>query len=250
MSRKKFIESHGATCDTFNWSWSFINSDTKTIIFGAWDKHTANGRVEIFGENWQLDEKGHKRKAFGQSRRHIRLLEEEGYQLQTYPIVYSDKKKNKDGTGPSVIGKFIPVLTSKKLVREGITWYAVDLPQALPDEIPASEKYVEGATFTVSVNAYERNPFARRACIAHWGCACAVCGFDFGKQFGSLGEGFIHVHHVLPLAEIRQEYEVDPVAHLRPVCPNCHAMLHKRRPVMGIEELKDLRKAVAADRDS
>ena len=85
---------------------------------------------------------------------------------------------------------------------------------------------------------------------AHWGCACAVCGFDFGTQFGSLGEGFIHVHHLLPLAEIRQEYAVDPIEHLRPVCPNCHAMLHKRQPVMSIEELKDLRSKLAAGRRS
>jgi 5-methylcytosine-specific restriction protein A len=243
MSRKKFIESHGATCVNFNWSWSFISRETKTIIFGAWDKHTKGDRAEIFGENWQFDEKGHKRKAFRQSREHIRLLEEEGYQLQTFPLIYSDEKKQRDGSGPSVIGKFVPLLTPKKLLRAGGTWYAVDLAftQDFPEQIAMPETYVEGATVNISINAYERNPLARRACIDHWGCACVVCGFDFGAQFGSIGDGFIHVHHLLPLSEIKAQYTVDPINDLRPVCPNCHAMLHKGQPVLGIDELKAIR---------
>lgn len=48
------------------------------------------------------------------------------------------------------------------------------------------------------------------------------------KQYGSLGKGFIHVHHKIPLSEIGDEYEVDYVNDLIPVCPNCHAMLHRK----------------------
>ena len=33
--------------------------------------------------------------------------------------------------------------------------------------------------------------------------------------------------------------EVDPVKDLRPVCPNCHAMLHKQTPALNIEKLKE-----------
>jgi hypothetical protein len=36
MTRKLFIESHGATCKNWNWSWSFINKSERLIIFGAW----------------------------------------------------------------------------------------------------------------------------------------------------------------------------------------------------------------------
>jgi 5-methylcytosine-specific restriction protein A len=33
---------------------------------------------------------------------------------------------------------------------------------------------------------------------------------------------------------------VDPLNHLCPVCPNCHAMLHKRTPPLSIDELKGM----------
>jgi len=37
MSRKKFIESVGATCDNWNWSWSFVNHKDRFVVFGLWD---------------------------------------------------------------------------------------------------------------------------------------------------------------------------------------------------------------------
>ncbi len=114
----------------------------------------------------------------------------------------------------------------------------------LPNEVVAQARYIEGAVRTVSVNAYERNPAARQACIDHWGHECGVCGFSFGAVFGDLGDGFIHVHHLRDLASIGEEYEVDPVADLLPVCPNCHAMLHRQTPAMSIEALRGVMSAV------
>ncbi|WP_444659086.1 hypothetical protein ACRQV7_00760 [Caproiciproducens sp. R2] len=35
-----------------------------------------------------------------------------------------------------------------------------------------------------------------------------------------------------------EEYIVDPIEDLEPVCPNCHAMLHRTAPPLSIEELK------------
>lgn len=111
-----------------------------------------------------------------------------------------------------------------------------------PDELDISEKLFEGIPKTVLVNSYERNPIARGKCIEHHGVQCFVCEFDFEKEYGDIGKGFIHVHHLTQLSEICQGYEVDPVNDLRPVCPNCHAMLHKRNPPYAIDELK-LKKA-------
>jgi len=65
-------------------------------------------------------------------------------------------------------------------------------------------------------------------------------GIDFHKQYGDLGTGYIHVHHELELSEIGEDYVVDPIKDLKPVCPNCHAMLHKTKPAMAIEKLKEL----------
>lgn len=107
-------------------------------------------------------------------------------------------------------------------------------------EVATPALYVEGATTLVAVNRYERDPRARAACIAHHGSACSVCGIDFGTTYGEHGSGFIHVHHVVPLAKIGKSYAVDPVRDLRPVCPNCHAMLHRGERVLEITELRRL----------
>ncbi|HUY33445.1 MAG TPA: HNH endonuclease [Pirellulales bacterium] len=97
----------------------------------------------------------------------------------------------------------------------------------LPEEISATTALVEGAFCRVTVNAYERNPEARRRCLEHYGSNCIICGFNFGAVYGEVAEGYIHVHHLRPLSEIGGEYVVDPVEDLRPVCPNCHAVLHR-----------------------
>ena len=111
---------------------------------------------------------------------------------------------------------------------------------ALAEEVLAARSYPEGATKQISVNVYERNPEARRRCISHYGCSCLVCGFNFKKNFGELGTGFIHVHHLKPLGEIKKEYQVNPIKDLRPVCPNCHAMIHRDAEALSIQKLKQL----------
>ena len=112
-----------------------------------------------------------------------------------------------------------------------------------PDELEPGQKYVEGARKQVRVNAYERDPRARKACLKVHGLNCGVCGFNFEARYGALGKGFIHVHHLKPLALMDGEYELDPVADLRPVCPNCHAMLHRPEQTLSIEELRAVLKA-------
>jgi 5-methylcytosine-specific restriction protein A len=98
--------------------------------------------------------------------------------------------------------------------------------------------YIEGAARTVEVNRYERNPEARRICIRHYGLSCRVCGFNFQHVYGDRGVEFIHVHHLTPLSTIAEQYELDPIRDLRPVCPNCHAMLHQRTSPLSIQELR------------
>ena len=110
----------------------------------------------------------------------------------------------------------------------------------LPEEIAATmAPLTEGAVSRVTVNAYERNPEARRKCIEAHGTDCCVCGFSFGSTYGEVADGYIHVHHLRPLSEIDGEYVVDPVADLRPVCPNCHAVIHRRIPAFSIEEAQE-----------
>lgn len=109
-----------------------------------------------------------------------------------------------------------------------------------PNEIEPNAKYIEGARKQVLVNAYERDAEGRAACIAHHGCQCVICGFDFEERYGPLGSGFIHVHHLKPMSLTDGRYELDPIADLRPVCPNCHAMLHRENKLLTIEELRSI----------
>lgn len=109
-----------------------------------------------------------------------------------------------------------------------------------PDEVNEDDVHVEGSVTRVVVNRYERDKDARDKCIEYYGLNCSVCNFNFGEVYGELGVGFIHVHHLMPIANIGQEYHIDPIKDLRPVCPNCHAMLHKRKEPYSIDELKAL----------
>lgn len=111
---------------------------------------------------------------------------------------------------------------------------------ALSEEVDTTVQYPEGAVLTVTINRYERNPKARQACIDHYSAVCQVCLFSFEDTFGEMGKGYIHVHHTVPLSTIGQTYEVNPIEDLCPVCPNCHAMLHRKFPPYTVEELQSI----------
>ena len=110
--------------------------------------------------------------------------------------------------------------------------------------VTGGETVPEGAVSRAEVNRYERSRWARAECLRHYGHECQVCGLDFEEHYGELGKGFMHVHHVTPMHEIaaNPDYRLDPVDDLRPVCPNCHAMLHRHKDrTLTVEELRDIR---------
>jgi 5-methylcytosine-specific restriction protein A len=104
--------------------------------------------------------------------------------------------------------------------------------------------YPPDAVNTVEVSRYEQDPDARRMCLAFHGTACAACGFSFEAAYGDLGTGFIDVHHIAPPAMLEGGYQLDPVADLVPLCPNCHAMIH--RAVVSPRTVSELREIIAA----
>ncbi len=114
-----------------------------------------------------------------------------------------------------------------------------------PEEIINSDiEIFEGAKKQIIVNFYERDAKGRRICLNHFGYTCSVCDFDFEKQYGEIGKNFIHVHHITPIASIKQTYQLNPIEDLRPVCPNCHAMLHTKNPPYSINELNEIKNSV------
>lgn len=114
-----------------------------------------------------------------------------------------------------------------------------------PETVPEGKEYITGAVRQVLINSYERDPDARAECIRHHGIRCAVCNLSFEEQYGPAGTGFIHVHHLKPLAS-REVYRLDPIKDLIPVCPNCHSMLHSSDPPLSVAELRAMMAAAEA----
>lgn len=136
---------------------------------------------------------------------------------------------------PQGSGTTVPEIVADRVFADArIQGRVSDAMTAIPDV----RKYVEGQPRRITITTYDRSDEARRVCIDVHGQSCAVCRFNFGQAYGDLGEGYIEVHPLRPLAEIGEEREIDPRTDLRPVCANCHRMLHRRKQVLSIEELR------------
>ncbi|WP_369039549.1 HNH endonuclease [Stenotrophomonas maltophilia] len=133
--------------------------------------------------------------------------------------------------------------TSLQRLAADVASYAFAIPLCLVqieevDLTPiAATGQMEGMLSKVVVNKYERSPANRAACLAYHGTRCKGCGFDFGTAYGEIGCGFIEVHHSVPVSSMGEDYIVDPINELIPLCSNCHSMIHRRSPPLLLEEL-------------
>ena len=236
MNRKQFIQSHGATCSNWTWGWSFVNHAKKTVIIGARDVESEQERSVILRESWKINSNNKKKPGYTQALEHIRLVHI-GYELYTFNMIFSEQPDNPE---VAAIKDFDRILNWRYLRKEGTVWYAYFLPNPFPDEITSPENFVEGAKKQVTVNFYERDPKVRQACIDHHGTSCRCCGFDFEKIYGEHGKGFIHVHHIKPLHTVGENYVVNSIDDLVPLCPNCHAMIHRGSEVLRVKRSKEL----------
>lgn len=110
------------------------------------------------------------------------------------------------------------------------------------------DSYTEGTPNQVTLTTFERNPIARKKCIEYYGLSCYVCGFNFEKTYGQVGKNFIHVHHLRQVSTVGKTYEVDPIKDLRPICPNCHSIIHKRKIAYSIEEMIEILKKTTKEK--
>ena len=125
-------------------------------------------------------------------------------------------------------------------VREAfisLAWYAPLRSQGAMT--PTYEPRLEGTEVLRLLSIHERDPILRSACLAIHGHACQVCGCDLGAIYGELGEGFIHVHHIRPLSGDAQPRKTDPRKDMIPVCPNCHAIIHRGGVTRSPEEVRN-----------
>lgn len=98
------------------------------------------------------------------------------------------------------------------------------------------EVVTEGRVTAAQATVRERSQRLRRAAIARYTVdgriCCAACGFDFFAVYGALGEGYIQIHHETPVCQYSDQGEAQyiqqAVEAVKPVCPNCHCMIHRR----------------------
>jgi 5-methylcytosine-specific restriction protein A len=113
-----------------------------------------------------------------------------------------------------------------------------DLAAFTIEESPG-EYYTEGKARTRLVNTHERNPRLRTEAVRIHGTHCQVCEFSFAEFYGPLGEGFIEIHHLRPVADYEGEVVVDPTQDMAALCANCHRMIHRNPDhPLSIEELR------------
>jgi 5-methylcytosine-specific restriction protein A len=115
---------------------------------------------------------------------------------------------------------------------------AIDLHDPLDDAEKMSGP--EGREYIHLARRYERNKMLRELAISLKGYTCSICGFNFSRKYGTIGENFAEVHHIIPLSEVRGDRSTDPRKDLVIVCSNCHSMLHRKRPALLPEYLKKL----------
>ncbi len=69
--------------------------------------------------------------------------------------------------------------------------------------------------------------------------ACEACGFDFRKAYGELGSRFIECHHTKPVSTMKPG-DTTKQHELSGLCSNCHRMIHRSKPMLTPEQLRDV----------
>ena len=98
--------------------------------------------------------------------------------------------------------------------------------------------YREGAMTETWMSRRERSGDARIACLEHYGYECQACDGNLKLAYQGLEKELIHVHHEDPLGDAVGERDVDPIRDLKPVCPNCHVVIHSFKPHLDINEVR------------
>lgn len=151
-------------------------------------------------------------------------------------IIPENRKTNYWRDGVRKISKdvFELILSKSKLTIENIQVYQAEY-----------SSYEEGSKKLVYTSKYEKNPKLRRETIRIKGTTCVCCGFNFKETYGDIGESYIHIHHTKPLHIFEGEVISVSVEDMEPVCPNCHAMLHRSK--IKTLSISELQKHIAAN---
>lgn len=148
-------------------------------------------------------------------------------------------------------------IVSGKSITEEETLKLIDEINKVNDELfefetnlsiesdPQNELFPEGnKMLRLHLSAERNSKLIERAkelfIIKHGRLFCEACGFDFEAFYGELGKDYIEGHHIIPVSQIKgQGTRVKDIVML---CSNCHSMIHRKRPWLGLNELKMLKR--------
>jgi hypothetical protein len=222
---------------------------SRRALFPKSDAHKRRPRISLVGTLQQI-----KRDGLNVKQIRVNIDPDVMNALRANPLVRDKRTEDffrRCGLRPGPVASFYPVFAEDWQLL--VSWVAERLPDGKPpkrivlptdlvdlpiEELHPSSAFPEGAIHKIYVNAYERNPTARRLCLKHYGMVCSLCGFRFAQFYGHIGEGFMEVHHIVALSDVGKKYKVDPIRDLRPVCSNCHSIIHRRRPAFTMDEVR------------
>lgn len=173
-----------------------------------------------------------------QATRGVRELTSDSAAVLEDILALTDNQKNVDG---------VTIVTMDSLTSQVEARSTRD--SRIANEPGEGDVFHEGDVSQILVNRYERDTKARAACIAMHGPWCFACGFDYAYHYGPEFAGFIHVHHLIPLSEIGENYKVNPETDLCSICPNCHAIIHRKSPPYTIEDVQRMMLEQAQNRE-
>lgn len=102
-------------------------------------------------------------------------------------------------------------------------------------------RLVEKYTWKYERSAKIRDEFLKYFKAKNGKLFCEVCGFDFEKVYGTLGTGFIEVHHNKPISTYEEEHSVNIYRDLNCICANCHRMIHRiKGDIKTINQMKKI----------
>lgn len=150
---------------------------------------------------------------------------------------YNPKQRSHQGELPFSIKCFsdVPVdcLNKEKLCQD----YYNKAKNAQIEQEDEEYEYNEGRRTEYNILKRSRNRAARNKCLENSRGKCYVCGSDLGEIYGSIGKGFLEVHHKIPIGQYDDEHRVK-LKDLYAVCPNCHRIIHRTRKPMDVDILK------------
>nr|WP_276315577.1 HNH endonuclease [Mesorhizobium jarvisii] len=98
----------------------------------------------------------------------------------------------------------------------------------------------EGERYQAEVVRIRRSAKIVARAKEHYGPICQACEFDFEDFYGEHGRDYIECHHVDPLSGREGKGDVTTIKDLAMLCSNCHRMVHRTKPCLTVDELKEL----------